>query len=158
MVAGRLQRGLACLRKDTGKAGDKGTPGVGSSILHHTQAEGHSSWASVPQRSASARLITTSASDGGTQRGANTRKSEVGISVGQHKGSGNSPLGTKSPTGAVSAWSYRHNVICQIKCQEKMSVGFQREGECVLVTGDKVTMAPGRLRDIMEEGGGVGAG
>lgn len=39
VVAGSLQRGLACLRKDTGKAGDKGTLGVGSSSLHHTQAE-----------------------------------------------------------------------------------------------------------------------
>lgn len=43
VVAGSLQRGLACLRKDTGKAGDKGTPAVGSSTMHHTQAEGHSS-------------------------------------------------------------------------------------------------------------------
>lgn len=66
----------------------------------------------------------------------------MGISVRQHKGSGNPPLGMKSPTGAVSARSYRHNVVCKIKCQEKMSVGFQREGECVLVTRDKVAMAP----------------
>lgn len=49
----------------------------------------------------------------------------------QHKGSGNPPLGTKSPIGAVSAPSYRHDVVCKIKRQERMSVGLQREGECV---------------------------
>lgn len=65
---------------------------------------------------------------------------------------------TKSQTGAISAWSYRHNIVCKNKRQERMSVGFQREGECVLVTRDKVTMAPGRLKAMMEEGGGVGVG
>lgn len=82
------------------------------------------------------------------------------ISVEQHKGSGNPPLGTKSPIGAVSAPSYKHDVVCKIKHQERISVGFPK-GRRVCVSWssrDKVTMAPGRLRDIMEEGGGVGTG
>lgn len=65
------------------------------------------------------------------KEGCNTRKTKAGIPVEQHKGSGNPPLGTKSPIGAVSAPSHRHDVVCKIKRQERMSVGFQREGECV---------------------------
>lgn len=48
------------------------------------------------------------------------------MSVEGHRGSENAPMGTNSPTGAVSAQSYSRDAGCKIKRQQWLSVGFQR--------------------------------